>query len=44
MESFVLLCMPVCICVPYVRNPGVHGRFYGLDLKKEEIVVLEKKP
>ena len=22
------------IYVPYVHNPGVHGRFYGLDLKK----------
>ena len=29
--------------VPYVHNPGVHGRFYGLDLKKE-MVVLENKP
>ena len=29
--------------VPYVHNPEVHGRFYGLDLKKE-IVVLYNKP
>ena len=41
MKNFVLLCMPVCgvyvgiyIYVPYVHNLGVHGRFYGLDLKK----------
>ena len=30
------------MCVPYVHNPGVHGRFYGLDLKKE-MVALENK-
>ena len=35
MENFVLLCMPIFgIYEPYVHNPGVHGRFYGLDLKK----------
>ena len=21
-------------CVPYVHNPGVHGRFYQLDIKR----------
>ena len=25
----------IYMCVLYVHNPGVHGRFYGLDLKKE---------
>ena len=34
-ESFVLPYMSVCgIYMPYVHNPGVHGRLYGLDLKK----------
>ena len=28
--------------VPYIYNPEVHGIFYGLDLKKE-MVVLEKQ-
>ena len=34
MENFILLCMPIYgiyvgiyIYVPYVRSPGVHGRF-----------------
>ena len=52
MENFVLLDMPVCgiymlvyvcVCVPYVYNPAVHGRFYGLYLKME-MIVLENKP
>ena len=29
--------------VRYVHNPGVHGRFNGLDIIKE-MVVLENKP
>ena len=33
MENFVLQCMPV------FSLPGVPGRFYGLDLKKEMIVL-----
>ena len=50
MENFLLPRMPVCgkyihvgICifVPYVHNPRVHGRFYGRDLKKE-MVILEQ--
>ena len=32
----------IFICA-YIHNPRVHGRFYGLDLKKE-LVVLENKP
>ena len=28
--------------VPYAHSPGVHGRFYGLDLETE-MVVLENK-
>ena len=32
MENFVLPRMPVCgICVSYFHNPGVYGRFYGLN-------------
>ena len=34
----------MCVCVLYVHNLGVmHGRFYGLNLKRE-MVVLENKP
>ena len=33
----------VYICVPHIHNPGVHGKFYGLGVKKE-MIVLENKP
>ena len=36
----VYICVYICIYVPYVHNPGVHGRCYGLV--KLEIVVLER--
>ena len=36
--------MPVCDVLPYVHNSRVHRNFYGFDLKKGEIVVLENKP
>ena len=42
----MLLHMPVCgiyICVLYVHNPGVHGRFYRLNFEKV-MVVLENTP
>ena len=39
-----VLCVFVSIYVPYFHNPAVHGRFYGLDFKKREMVVLENKP
>ena len=35
--------MSVYIHVPYVHNLGVHGRFYGLNLKTE-MVVIESRP
>ena len=40
--------MPECgihvvIYMLYVHNPGVHERFYRLDLKKE-MIVLENEP
>ena len=31
-----------CVYVPYIHNPGVHGRFYELNIKKE-MVILENK-
>ena len=39
MENFVLPCMPVCgmyicVCCMFITW-RVHGRFYGLDLRKE---------
>ena len=43
MESFILLHMPVYIYIYIyiyiyvIYNLGVHGRFYGLDLKKGNI-------
>ena len=28
---YVCVCIYTSVYVPYVNNPGVHGRFYGLD-------------
>ena len=49
MENLVFPCVDIhisyimCVCVLKVHNPGVYGIFYGLDLKKE-MVVLENNP
>ena len=41
-ENFVMLHMPACgIYVPHIHNLRVHGRFYGIDLKKEMVVLDE---
>ena len=39
---YIYMLAYIFICA-YIHNPRVHGRFYGLDLKKE-LVVLENKP
>ena len=33
-RMYVYIYMSVYTYMPYVHSPGVHGRFYGLDLKK----------
>ena len=35
--------LSITLYVPFIHNPGVHGRFYRLNLKME-VVVLENKP
>ena len=46
MENFLSPCMAVCgvyVCVLYVHNIGMHGKFYGLDLRSK-MSVLENPP
>ena len=41
MENFVLPCMIIggmYIYVLYFHYPGVHGIFYGLDIKKDLVI------